>query len=107
MSEYTNNEPARAQVDATSGPQVVEFGNNWCGYCRRAQPVIAEGFAGHEDIPHLKIADGPGQPLGRSFRVKLWPTLVFLRDGKEVAKLVRPGSAEEVRQALESIIAPA
>ena len=52
---------------------------------------------------HLKVADGPGRPLGRSYRVKLWPTLVFLRDGQEVARLVRPGDATPIGEALASI----
>ena len=55
---------------------------------------------------HLKIHDASGKPLGRSFRVKLWPTLVFLRDGREVATLVRPGRAAPIAEALERIDAP-
>jgi len=47
-------------------------------------------------VRHLKIEDGPGRPLGRSFRVKLWPTLVFLRDGVEVARVVRPADAKQI-----------
>ena len=44
--------------------------------------------------------DGPGRPLGRSFRIKLWPTVVVLKDGQEVARVVRPVSSDEVRVAL-------
>ena len=52
---------------------------------------------------HIKIADGSGRPLGRSFRVKLWPPLVFLREGKEAARLVRPGAAAPISDALAAI----
>ena len=52
---------------------------------------------------HIKVEDGSGRPLGRSFRIKLWPTLVFLRDGKEVARLVRPTDADEIEKALRQI----
>jgi thioredoxin 1 len=68
------------------GPAVIEFGSNTCGYCMAAQPLIAEAFAGYGNVRHIKIQDGKGRPLGRSFRVKLWPTLVFLKDGKEVKR---------------------
>ena len=85
------------------GATVLEFGNDWCGYCRRTQPLIAEAFAGHPGLRHFKIADASAKRLGRSFGVKLWPTLVFLKDGKEVAKLVRPASAAEIGQALAKI----
>ncbi len=46
------------------------------------------------EIRHVKVEDGPGRPLGRSFQVKLWPSLVFLRDGKVVRQLARPTHAE-------------
>ena len=51
-------------------------------------------------MQHIKVEDGPGQPLGRSYRVKLWPTLIFLRDGQEVARLVRPQGRAEIDEAL-------
>ena len=62
-------------------------------------PLIAGAFASYPQVRHIKIEDGPGRPLGRSFRVKLWPTLVFLKEGKEVARVTRPASLDEVREA--------
>ncbi|BBU28998.1 thiol reductase thioredoxin [Burkholderia sp. THE68] len=104
--EYAKSAPERAELDALSGPLVVEFGTDWCGFCRAAQPLIAQAFQGHGAIRHLKIEDGSGRPLGRSFRVKLWPTLVFMLGGKEVARLVRPGDVAEIRDALALIDKP-
>jgi len=102
-ADYATVEPKREEVDALQGPTLLEFGSPWCGYCRRAQPLIAEALAGHEAVRHIKIADASGKRLGRSFGVKLWPTLVFLRDGKELAKLVRPGDSDEITEALAKI----
>lgn len=104
--DYSTDEPERSEVDRLPGATVVEFGNAWCSYCRAAQPHIAEAFEDHPEVRHLRIADGSGRPLGRSFGVKLWPTLVFLRDGKEVARVVRPFEAEPVRDALEQLQGP-
>ena len=53
----------------------------------------------------LKIEDGSGRPLGRSFRVKLWPTLIFMKDGVELERLVRPGSEAEISAALARLTA--
>jgi thioredoxin 1 len=100
---YAEAQPARSEVDALRGAAVVDFGTNWCGYCRAAEPLVEAAFTKHPQVKHLKVEDGPGRPLGRSFRVKLWPTLVFLRDGQEVARLVRPHDAAEVERALAGL----
>ena len=100
---YSSQEPARAAVDARPGAAVLEFGSNTCGHCARAQPLIREAAAGHEAVDHIKVEDGPGRPLGRSYRVKLWPTLIFLKDGDEVERLVRPTDAEAIRAAYARI----
>jgi thioredoxin 1 len=102
-AEYAAAEPKRADIDALEGPAVLEFGSPWCGWCRRAQSLLANAFAAHPGVCHIKIADASGRRLGRSFGVKLWPTLVFLRDGKETARLVRPGDAAAIREALAQI----
>ena len=92
---------SRADVDATSGPLLLEFGTNWCGWCLGAQAHIEAAFAqAGQRVPHVKVEDGPGLPLGRSFKVKLWPTLVFLQDGREVARLVRPSGTDQIVDAL-------
>ena len=104
---YAETEPQRAEIEQFAGPTVVEFGSPWCGYCRRAQPLIATAFAAHPRVRHIKIADGSGRALGRSFRVTLWPTLVFLSDGEEVARLVRPADSGAIGEALARIDAAA
>jgi thioredoxin 1 len=100
---YAEAEPSRAEVDSLPGPTLLEFGSSTCGHCRRAQPLIAAALAAHPGVRHLKIADASGRRLGRSYRVKLWPTLVLLDAGKEVARLVRPAEAGEIGKALERI----
>lgn len=101
---YEPEQTTRAEVDALRGLALIEFGTNWCGICKGAQPAIAEALA---DAPgglrHIKVEDGSGRPLGRAFGVKLWPTLVFLQDGKEVARVVRPASADAVREPLRQL----
>jgi thioredoxin 1 len=93
-------EPSRDEVDALPGATLLEFGATWCGYCLAAQPMIARALADHPEVRHVKIEDGPGKRLGRSFRIKLWPTLLVLVDGREVARFVRPTDGDAVRAAL-------
>lgn len=103
-SDRYGPEPTRAEVEATTGPALLEFGANWCGICRGLAPQadkILEEFPG---VIHLKVEDGPGKPLGRSFQIKLWPTFVFLLDGSVVGKAVRP-AARDLIAGLASITA--
>ena len=100
---YESREPARDEVDRWPGPVLLEFGSATCGWCRAAKPHVEAALAQHPGVRHVRIADGSGRPLGRSYRVQLWPTLVFLRDGAEVARLVRPHEAEPIADALNRI----
>ena len=100
---YAVEQPDRDSIAALPGPVVVEFGTDWCGHCSAAQPLIRKAMAEHPEVRHIKVEDGSGRPLGRSFRVKLWPTLVFLRDGEELARVVRPLGAGTIEAALDRI----
>lgn len=104
-TQYADKEPSRDAIDGTTGPLVLEFGAPWCGICKAAQPLIAQAFAAFPETAHIKVEDGSGRPLGRSFRIKLWPTLIFLRDGQEVSRLVRPSGAGEIDDAIRQITA--
>jgi len=94
------SEPTREEVDAFTEPTVLEFGASWCGICQGARPLIDRALAEHPGLRHLWIEDGRGKRLGRSFGVKLWPTLVVVRDGQEVARIVRPRDIDAVRAVL-------
>ncbi|HEX5784552.1 MAG TPA: thioredoxin family protein [Burkholderiaceae bacterium] len=100
LPPYDSAAPTRAEVDAWPGLAVLDFGANWCGHCQAAQPALMTALSAHPGVRHLRLEDGKGRPLGRSYGVKLWPTLILLRNGQEVARLVRPTAVEQVNQFL-------
>jgi thioredoxin 1 len=97
-----DREPTRDEVDRMVGPVLLEFGATWCGHCLALAPWLADQLGRFPQVRHIKVEDGPGKPLGRSFRVKLWPTLVFLRDGQVAKQVARP-RPREVVEGLEAI----
>ena|SRR5258706_10760286 len=101
--DYAEIEPARAEIDASAGPMLLEFGSLGCGHCRFAAPAIERALAAHPTVCHLKVEDASGRPLGRSFEVRAWPTLIFLRDGIEVSRLMRPAGVAPIARELARI----
>ena len=100
---YAVDAPDRAEIDALPGLVLLEFGVDWCPHCQGAQPAIEAALRDHPELRHVKTEDGPGRRLGRSFRIKLWPTLILIRDGREVARVVRPTEVGDLQEALSAV----
>jgi thioredoxin 1 len=103
-SSFETIEPSREAIDNLPGATVLEFGTPWCGYCQAAAPLLAAALQDKAAVQHIKVEDGSGRRLGRSFQIKLWPTFIFLRDGKEAARLTRPANRQSIEAALADII---
>jgi thioredoxin 1 len=95
-------EPTREEIDRSHGPVLLEFGASWCPFCKALAPGLSGLLRDYPAVRHIRIEDGPGRPLGRSFQVKLWPNLVFLKEGQVVQQLARP-EVDQVREALTAI----
>lgn len=105
-AKFATNPPARSEIDSFPGALLLEFGTDWCPHCQAAQAPLARALAGFPELSHLRIEDGPGRQPGRSFRVKLWPTLILLQDGQEIARIVRPTTETEIRSLLANPASP-
>ncbi len=93
----------REQVDTSSGLILLDFGANWCPHCQRIDHDRKAWLSSHPTVKHIGVADGKGLPLGRSFTVKLWPSLILIRDGKEIARVVRPTSEADFAPLSEAL----
>lgn len=98
----SGREPTRGEIEEMEGPVLLEFGASRCGYCQGLAPKLARLLDDHPAVRHIKVEDGPGRRLGRSFGVKLWPPLIFMRDGQVVSRVSRP-QLDEAREGLEAI----
>jgi thioredoxin 1 len=94
--------PTREEVNSFEGPVLLEFGTGWCGHCRAAAPIVDGLLEQYPGVHRIRVEDGSGRALGRSFQVKLWPTLVFLRDGKVMKQVSRP-DRREIEEGLKAI----
>ena len=101
-TNYAASDLQREAADGLPGLVLLQFGTNWCGYCQNAQALIDSAMASRPNVTRHLIEDGPGRPLGRSYRIKQWPTLLLLRDGKEVGRVVRPQDAQALRDLLQA-----
>ena len=99
---YAASDLQREAADGLPGLVLLQFGTNWCGYCQNAQALIDSAMASRPNVTRHLIEDGPGRPLGRSYRIKQWPTLLLLRDGQEVGRVVRPQDAQALRDLLQA-----
>ena len=102
-AEYSEDQPDVAELLKLSGISLVEFGAPWCSHCQFAEPIVRDAMNLYSDISHIKVYDGKGKQLGRAFQVKLWPTLILLRDGKELGRVVRPKQAEDILRLIHQL----
>lgn len=93
--EYHEEAPSADVLATIGGDVLLEFGASWCGHCQRAAPVV-EQVLRQTPLRHVKVADGKGKRLGRTYGVKLWPTLILLRDGVEIERVVRPTTTAQI-----------
>lgn len=100
VAKYPEAAPDRAEIDALPGALLLELGVDWCPHCQAAQPFIETALSAQPGLRHIKVEDGAGRRLGRTFRVKLWPTLILMRDGQEIGRVVRPTSTQEISELL-------
>ncbi len=103
LAHWSEETLSRADIDSLKGITLLEFGVDWCPHCQNIQADLERLLEKHEKVRHIKVEDGKGRPLGRTFAVKLWPNFVILKDGAVMEQLARPQSSD-IEKALISAV---
>jgi len=76
------------QSTIAKGNFVVDFWAPWCGPCKMMAPVFEETSKTHNEALFAKVNTDEEPELSTSLGIRGIPTLIFFRDGKEVARHV-------------------
>ena len=71
-----------------SGLAMVDFWAAWCGPCKMVSPIVDQIAEENADIKVCKINIDEQSELASAFGVMSIPTLVALKDGKEITRTV-------------------
>jgi thioredoxin len=94
-----------AEIENSAMPVLLDLWADWCGPCHMLAPTIeqlATEMAGRVKVGKLNIDENPG--TANRFGVRSIPTLLVLKGGKEVDRLVGVQTKQEIRRRLENVL---
>jgi thioredoxin 2 len=93
------------QVERSATPVLLDLWADWCGPCHMLAPVISQlssELAGRIKVAKLNIDENPR--TAARFGVQSIPTLLVLKSGTEVDRLVGVQPKQEILRRLENIL---
>jgi thioredoxin 1 len=101
MTELTM-ENFEAEVMKETKLTVVDFWAVWCGPCKMLSPIVDALSEEMTDVKFCKVNIDEQQELAMQFRIESIPTLLFVKNGKIVKKLVGFRPKEDVKKEIEA-----
>ena len=88
------------EVIQSDKPVLIDFWASWCGPCRMIAPIIEEIADGRSDIKVGKVNVDDEVALATQFGIMSIPTLVVMKNGELVNKLVGVRPKDQILQML-------
>ncbi len=96
MLKKITSENFKSEVLESSKPVLVDFYANWCGPCKMIAPILEKISLENEMIDVAKIDIDQNEELAYSYGIQSIPTLVLIKEGKEVDRIIGLVSETEI-----------
>ena len=83
-----NGQNFEEEVIKSEKPVLIDFYADWCGPCKMLSPIVDQVAEENEDIKVVKVNVDDAQDLAMKYQVMSIPTLVVIKEGKEINRSV-------------------
>ena len=87
--------------------RILDFYADWCGPCKKQDPILEELEAEYGDVEVAKIDVDEEQDVANQYQVRSLPTIVIEREGEIVDRFVGFTQREDIEAALQGAVQPA
>lgn len=100
------NDSNYGEALAQNKPMVLDFWATWCGPCRRVSPIIqelADQYEGQVIVGKVNIEE-EADDLVSEFGIRNIPTILFMKDGQVVDKVVGAAPKSTLEEKLKALL---